>query len=80
MNVPYGSVEGNAMGVLDKVKDMLAPDTEETVLYDYRCTECEATFTTSDEPSDVVCESCGADAVEEVGRMYAGGAGAGGAG
>ena len=64
------------MGMLEKVKDLLAPETEETVLYDLRCVDCGATFTTSDEPSETTCEECGSDQLEEEGRMYAGGGGA----
>ncbi|WP_251343333.1 hypothetical protein [Haloplanus halophilus] len=63
------------MSLMDKVKDLLAPDEEETVLYDYECQECETTFTTNDEPESATCEDCGSSDLEEVGRMYAGGGG-----
>ncbi|WP_248896645.1 hypothetical protein [Haloplanus halobius] len=63
------------MSLMDKVKELLAPDEEETVLYDYECTECDTTFTTSDGPDEVSCDGCGSTDLEEVGRMYAGGGG-----
>ncbi|WP_251330515.1 hypothetical protein [Haloplanus pelagicus] len=63
------------MSLMDKVKELLAPDEGETVLYDYECQECETTFTSSEEQESVTCDNCGSTDLEEVGRMYAGGGG-----
>lgn len=63
------------MSVLERLKEFLAPDEGETVLYDIECQECTATFTTTDEPSEAACEECGSTNLEEVSRMYAGGGG-----
>lgn len=63
------------MSLMDKVKDLLGPDDEETVLYDYECQDCEKTFTTSDEEEEASCKHCGSDDLEQTGRMYAGGGG-----
>jgi len=63
------------MSLMDKVKELLAPDDEETVLYDYECQDCDTTFTTNAEADDATCEECGSSDLEEVGRMYAGGGG-----
>jgi putative FmdB family regulatory protein len=68
------------MSLMDKVKELLAPDEEETVLYDYECQDCEKTITSSDEPETATCRSCGSSDLEQVGKMYAGGGGGGGAG
>jgi len=68
------------MSLMDKVKELLAPDEEETVLYDYECQDCDRTITSSDEPEDATCKSCGSSDLKEVGKMYAGGGGGGGAG
>mgnify|MGYP000176884416 CR=1 FL=1 len=67
------------MSLMDKVKDLLAPDEEETVLYDYECQDCGKTITSSDEPEAATCKNCGSADVEQVGTMYAGGGGGGGA-
>jgi ribosomal protein S27E len=68
------------MSLMDKVKELLAPDEGETVLYDYECGDCGKTLTSSDEPDVATCGNCGSSDLEEVGRMYAGGGGGGGAG
>jgi putative FmdB family regulatory protein len=63
------------MSLMDKVKELLAPDNEETVLYDYECHDCGKTITSSDEPEEATCRNCGSSDLEEVGKMYAGGGG-----
>jgi peptide subunit release factor 1 (eRF1) len=63
------------MSLMDKVKELLAPDEGETVLYDYECQNCDTTFTSSEEPDEVTCNACDSTDLEEVGRMYAGGGG-----
>ncbi|GAB6861359.1 hypothetical protein ACFR97_12830 [Haloplanus litoreus] len=68
------------MSLMDKVKELLAPDDEETILYDYECQDCGKTITSSDEPDEATCRNCGSADLEEVGRMYAGGGSGGGAG
>lgn len=68
------------MSLMDKVKELLAPDDEETVLYDYECQDCDKTITSSDEPDEATCKNCGSSDLKEVGKMYAGGGGGGGAG
>jgi DNA-directed RNA polymerase subunit RPC12/RpoP len=68
------------MSLMDKVKELLVPDEEETVLYDYECQDCDKTITSSDEPEEATCKNCGSSDLKEVGKMYAGGGGGGGAG
>jgi putative FmdB family regulatory protein len=68
------------MSLMDKVKELLAPDEGETVLYDYECQDCDKTITSSDEPDEATCKNCGSSDLKEVGKMYAGGGGGGGAG
>jgi len=63
------------MSLMDKVKDLLAPDEGETVLYDYECQDCDTTFTSNEESADATCDQCGSTDLEEVSRMYAGGGG-----
>ena len=66
------------MSLMDKVKELLAPDEAETVLYDYECQDCEKTITSSDEPETATCRNCGSSDLKEVGKMYAGGGGGAG--
>jgi len=68
------------MSLMDKVKELLSPDEEETVLYDYECRDCGKTITSNDEPDEATCRNCGSSDLKEVGKMYAGGGGGGGAG
>lgn len=68
------------MSLMDKVKDLLAPDDSETILYDYECQDCGKTITSNDEPEAATCRNCGSSDLKEVGKMYAGGGGGGGAG
>jgi putative FmdB family regulatory protein len=68
------------MSLMDKVKDLLAPDESETVLYDYECRDCGKTITSNDEPENATCRNCGSSDLKEVGKMYAGGGAGGGAG
>lgn len=68
------------MSLMDKVKELLAPDEGETVLYDYECQDCDKTITSSDTPEEATCKNCGSPDLKEVGKMYAGGGGGGGAG
>ena len=49
----------SAMGLLDSLKGLLELDTEETVLYELTCDECEAEFMTPTPPSEATCEDCG---------------------
>lgn len=63
------------MSLMDKVKNLLAPDEGETVLYDYECQECGTTFTSNEEQETATCDDCGSSDLVEVGRMYAGGGG-----
>lgn len=68
------------MSLVDKVKELLAPDEAETVLYDYECQDCEKTITSSDERETATCRNCGSSDPKEVGKMYAGDGGGGGGG
>ncbi|MFB6157760.1 MAG: hypothetical protein ABEJ34_07965 [Haloferacaceae archaeon] len=68
------------MGIIDKVKEALVPEEEETTLYELECQDCESTFMTETEPDEATCEGCGSADLEEKSRMFAGGAGGGGAG
>lgn len=63
------------MGIIDKVKDALAPEEEETTLYELECQDCEATFMTESTADEATCEECGGSNLEEKSRMYAGGGG-----
>ncbi|MFB6304340.1 MAG: hypothetical protein ABEH47_04175 [Haloferacaceae archaeon] len=63
------------MGIIDKVKEALAPDEEETTLYELECQACENTFMTESTPDEASCEECGESDLEEKSRMFAGGGG-----
>ena len=67
------------MGLIDSIKGMLEPDTEETVLYELTCEECDATFMTHTPVDEATCEECGSGDLIEESRMYAGGEAPGGA-
>lgn len=61
------------MGLIESIKEMLEPDTEETVLYELSCEDCGATFMTHSPPEEATCEECGSEDLVEESRMYAGG-------
>lgn len=65
------------MGIIDKVKEALAPDEEETTLYELECQDCGATFMTESPPEEATCEECEGENLEEESRMFAGGGGGG---
>lgn len=47
------------MGIIERLKDMLIPDTDSGVVY--RCTDCGETFDTAHEH----CPECGSSEIEE---------------
>lgn len=69
------------MGLIDKVKTMLAPSGEdETVLYELHCADCDATYMAETPPGSATCEECGSSDLSEESRMYAGSPAGGGVG
>ncbi|MFB6300270.1 MAG: hypothetical protein ABEH65_08430 [Halobacteriales archaeon] len=67
------------MGIIDKVKSMLEPETgEETVLYELECDDCGHNYMTETPPEEAECEECGGTDLHEESRMYAGDVGGGG--
>ncbi|MDY6818457.1 MAG: hypothetical protein SVG88_07330 [Halobacteriales archaeon] len=70
---------GDTMGIIDKVKSMLEPETDgETVLYELNCGDCDHTYMTETPPEEAECEECGGTDLTEESRMYAGDVAGGG--
>jgi len=66
------------MGLIETLKSMLEPSADETVLYEIRCEECETTEMVNQPPAEANCPNCGATALSEESRLYAGGHAPGG--